>query len=109
MIDVGAGTMDVLYFDDQSDLIYKAVVQSPVQALARRLADIPGNLIVTGCEMGGGPVTQILRDRTRTDRVVISASAAATLHHDPEQVRDWGLEVVTNDRCDTYRNDTHYR
>jgi len=31
MIDIGAGTMDVLYLDDAGEVVYKAVVQSPVR------------------------------------------------------------------------------
>lgn len=30
MLDIGAGTMDVLYYDIDSGLHYKAVVKSPV-------------------------------------------------------------------------------
>ena len=110
LIDVGAGTMDVLYFDEQTDLGYKAVVQSPVQSIARQLTDISGNLIVTGCEMGGGPVTQVLRDRAKTDQVVISESAAATLHHDLDRVSDWGISVVSDKQSQSFqkRSDYHH-
>ena len=34
MIDVGAGTMDILHYDTETDLHYKAVVKSPVRYLA---------------------------------------------------------------------------
>ena len=82
MIDVGAGTMDVLYYDTNTDLHYKAVVKSPVRHLAEKVLAMPGDLLVTGCEMGGGPITKALRERARTANVVVSAGAAATLHHD---------------------------
>ncbi len=89
-VDIGAGTMDVLWFDTESVHHYKAVVVSPVRAIAERAARLQGDLVVTGCEMGGGPVTAVLRQRAETHDVVVSLSAAATLHHDAEKVRAWG-------------------
>ena len=38
MVDIGAGTMDVLYYDTRSDLHYKAVVKSPVRRVAEKAA-----------------------------------------------------------------------
>jgi len=97
MIDVGAGTMDVLYYNTQTDLHYKAVVKSPVRHLAEKVLATPGDLLVTGCEMGGGPITKALRERARTANVVVSAGAAATLHHDLDKVRSWNIRVVSDE------------
>jgi uncharacterized protein (DUF1786 family) len=94
MVDIGAGTMDVLYFDTTAGLHYKAVVTSPVPMLAKQAAATPGNLLVTGVEMGGGGIAGVLRARAEDADVVMSRSAAATLHHDPERVRSWGISVV---------------
>ena len=94
LIDVGAGTMDVLWYDDDADLHYKAVVSSPVVQVARDIEAIPGDLIVTGVEMGGGPVTQLLKMRSQRADVTITTSAAATLSHDIHNITDWGLTVV---------------
>ena len=96
LIDVGAGTMDILVVDDTAGLQYKAVVRSPVQTLADAAESMPGNLAVTGVEMGGGPVTEVLKTRARTHAVVSTASAAATLHHDPERVRSWGIRILND-------------
>jgi uncharacterized protein (DUF1786 family) len=86
--------MDILVVDDAAGLQYKAVVRSPVQTLADAAESLPGNLAVTGVEMGGGPVTEVLKARARTHAVVITASAAATLHHDPQRVRGWGIRIL---------------
>ncbi|MGD2271107.1 MAG: DUF1786 family protein [Desulfobacterales bacterium] len=108
MVDIGAGTMDVLYYDIQTDLHYKSVVQSPVRQLAAAAAKLPGALLITGSEMGGGPITGVLKDRCRESEVVISASAAATLHHDPARVKSWGLKVVDDQQAEEMRqNKTH--
>ena len=104
MIDVGAGTMDILYVDMASGGHYKAVVASPVRTIASDVEKTTGNLLVTGREMGGGPVSQVLIRRAGESRVVMSASAAATLHHDLEKVRSWNIEVVNDEEATTYQN-----
>lgn len=100
LVDIGAGTMDILYLDTDNPQAYKAVVRSPVLAMAEKAESLPGDLIVTGCEMGGGPITEVLRRRSRRARVTASVSAAATLHHDPERVRSWGIRIVEDAAAD---------
>jgi uncharacterized protein (DUF1786 family) len=73
---------------------YKAVVRSPVRTLAGQIESTTGNLAVTGVEMGGGPVTAALQARTESARVLISRSAAATVHHDPARVAAMGFELA---------------
>jgi uncharacterized protein (DUF1786 family) len=94
MVDIGAGTMDVLYFDDDSGLHYKAVARSPVLHLADRAARLPGKLLITGCEMGGGAISQVLRKIAEDTEVLMTASAAMTLHHHPDRVRGWGIRII---------------
>lgn len=108
MVDIGAGTMDVLWYDTQSDLHYKAVVKSPVRSIAERAAELSGNLVVTGSEMGGGPITQVLKQRAKSAEVVMSVSAAATLHHDPQKVRSWGIDIVEDEKADILCGDQNY-
>jgi uncharacterized protein (DUF1786 family) len=108
MVDIGAGTMDVLCYDTEADLHYKAVVKSPVRTIAEMAAAIPGDLIVTGCEMGGGPVTEVLKQRAKRAEVVMSSAAAVTLHHNLEKVRSWGIKVVDDDQAEGFRRDKKY-
>jgi len=108
MVDIGAGTMDVLWYDTQTDLHYKAVVKSPVRYLAEQAAKLPGDLVITGSEMGGGPITQILKQRAKEAEVVMSLSAAATLHHNPETVRSWGINIVEDEKAEYLRGDKKY-
>jgi uncharacterized protein (DUF1786 family) len=107
-VDIGAGTMDVLWFDTESVHHYKAVAVSPVRTIAERAARLPGDLVVTGCEMGGGPVTSVLRQRAESHEVIASASAASTLHHDPEKVRSWGITVVADSEAEKLRRRKRY-
>ncbi len=108
LIDVGAGTMDVLYFDEESDLHYKAVVKSPVRDLAEKAAALQGNLVITGTEMGGGAISGVLRQRAQEHEVVMSVSSAATIHHDLEKVRASGIKVVEDREAEALRNDPKY-
>ena len=108
MVDIGAGTMDVLWYDTNTDLHYKAVVKSPVRYLAEKAAELPGDLVITGCEMGGGPITQVLKQRAKEAAVVMSVSAAASLHHNPETVRSWGIDIVEDEKAETLCGDKKY-
>ena len=108
MVDIGAGTMDVLWYDTETELHYKSVVKSPVKYLAERAAELSGNLLISGTEMGGGPVTTILKERTKSAEVVMSASAAATLHHTPEKVRSWGIEIVEDAKIEDLRHKKNF-
>ncbi|NNL75359.1 MAG: pyruvate formate-lyase activating enzyme [Desulfobacterales bacterium] len=108
MVDIGAGTMDVLWYDTEADLHYKAVVKSPVKYIAEKAFELPGDLVVTGTEMGGGPITQILKQRAKEDQIVMSISAAATLNHNLEKVRSWGIDIVEDAQADDLRSDKKY-
>jgi uncharacterized protein (DUF1786 family) len=98
-IDIGAGTMDVLWADFESGEHFKAVVKSPVRTVVDRLEEIEGDLVILGSEMGGGAITRALEERARSASVVMSASAAATIHHDVERVRSIGIRVLEDDRA----------
>ena len=108
MVDIGAGTMDVLCYDTEADLHYKAVVKSPVRYVAETAAATQGNLIVTGCEMGGGPITEVLKQRALSAEVVMSSSAAVTLHHNLEKVKSWGIKVIDDRQAEDFQRDKKY-
>ncbi len=108
LLDIGAGTLDMLYYDTDHDLHYKAVVRSPVRALADRIEQTSGNLVVTGGEMGGGPVSQALCSRATTNEVVMTESAAATIHHDRKRVIDRKIRVIGENEADSLIGDPRF-
>lgn len=108
MLDVGAGTLDILYFDTDSNLHYKAVVRSPVRVMADDIRQTTGNLVVTGGEMGGGPVSQALIERARSAEVVMSHTAAATIHHDLQRVANHGIRVVETAEAEQLKSDSRF-
>jgi len=107
-IDVGAGTMDILYFDTESELHYKAVVSSPVRTTAERILNTRGKLLIVGGEMGGGAVSMALKQRADTDEVLISETAAMTLSHDLDRVRSMGLVVISAEQARKLEADSDY-
>jgi uncharacterized protein (DUF1786 family) len=100
MIDVGAGTMDILHYDDTTGEHFKIVAPSPVRTVAWTIRQTRGPLAVSGVEMGGGPVTEALTERLKRNPVAISLSAA-TLNHDMEKVRGWGFSIVRDELIDS--------
>ncbi len=109
LVDIGAGTMDILYVNEESELHYKSVVKSPVRDLAEKAEALQGNLIVTGNEMGGGAISNVLRQRAQDHEVVMSASSAATIHHDLEKVRSFGIRVIEDNEAEMLQDNPRYK
>lgn len=107
-IDIGAGTMDVLCYVPDEKMHYKAVVVSPVRTMAAAINAASGDLLVSGREMGGGPVTTALKERCQTHEVVISTSASATLHHDPARVKALGLRIIPDEEIAIQSRDSRF-
>jgi len=103
ILDIGAGTMDVLCYDFDTSLSYRAVAQSPTLWLAQEVNRMQTDLLITGCEMGGGPISEALIQRAKDTRVVMAASAAATIHHDLNKVRSFGIEVINDEEAEAMR------
>lgn len=108
ILDIGAGTMDILYYDVGSGLHYKAVVRSPVRTIAEKAAGLQGPLLTTGVEMGGGALSKILAARAGESETVMSASSAATVHHDPERVKALGIRILEDSEAEILRNNPRY-
>ena len=109
ILDVGAGTIDILYYDANAGIHYKAVAKSPVLSVAEQAARLSGDLLITGVEMGGGTLSGVLRQRAREKKVIMSASAAATIHHDMEKVRSWGIEIIGDEEAEGLQYDKRYK
>jgi uncharacterized protein (DUF1786 family) len=100
LLDIGAGTMDVLYHDEGAGNQYKAVVRSPVLSIAEKIEDLKGNLLIDGVEMGGGSISKVLSRRAGKAEVVMTISAASTIHHNPDRVRSLGIKLIGNNEVD---------
>jgi uncharacterized protein (DUF1786 family) len=108
IVDIGAGTMDVLYYDMDSGIHYKAVAKSPVLNIAEKAASLSGNLLLTGNEMGGGAISQLLEEHAQESEVIMSMSSAATVHHNMERVRSLGIQVIEDKKAEELRGREGY-
>jgi uncharacterized protein (DUF1786 family) len=96
MIDVGAGTMDVLWYDTGTGEHFKVVAPSPARTLSWKISKTRGPLAITGVEMGGG-VSGAIKERAGVAEVVMTESAAATLNHNPDKVRAWAIRLASEE------------
>jgi len=108
ILDIGAGTMDVLYYHTESGLHYKAVAKSPVLHLAERVKELPGDLLITGREMGGGALSEVLIQRAQDSQVLMTPSSAATIHHDMGKVQCRGITIVEEAEAERLARDPKY-
>jgi len=98
-VDVGTGTQDILLYDPArvAENNLKLVLPSQTQILARQISKIDCDLLITGTTMGGGPVSMAIRRHLKKGfRVVMTEAAAKTVRDDLSQVREEGVEIVTD-------------
>lgn len=101
-IDIGAGTEDVLLYDDKKASLencIKMVLPSPCQLFAAQVYSATRNckdLFVKGDTIGGGPFSYAIRQHVGAGlRVYMTKNAAYTLRNSLKQVKDIGIEFVS--------------
>ena len=99
-LDIGTGTQDILLFDSSHAIenCVQLVMPAPTVIAARRVdaATKTGNpIILTGTNMGGGPVTGAIQNHIAHGlSVYATPEAAITFDDDLEMVRKMGLTIV---------------
>ncbi|MHC1583691.1 MAG: DUF1786 domain-containing protein [Methanosarcinales archaeon] len=97
-IDIGMGTQDILFYDDEKRIenCYKMVLPSPTLRLAKRVRAANGrDILLTGRVMGGGHLTRAVKKHIREGgRVYTTPDAALTLNDNLDYVREMGVEVI---------------
>lgn len=100
-IDIGAGTSDILLYDDQKQSIencVKMVLPSPSLVYANRIRDATQrglDVFLKGNIIGGGSLTSALRRHLKQGlRVLMTKTTAYTVRNLLEQVTDLGIEIV---------------
>jgi len=103
-IDIGAGTKDILLYDSEKKNIencIKMVLPSPTQTFATKIKQVTTegkDIFVNGDTIGGGALTSALKAHIEKGlRVVVTESAAYTIRNVLEEVKQLGIEVVTED------------
>lgn len=99
-VDIGAGTRDILYFDSTRRLenCIKLVLPSPSPLYAARVAEETARsqpLYLSGCVIGGGPLTRAVRRHLEAGlSVYVHQEAAFCLRNNLDDVRQMGVGVV---------------
>jgi len=112
-IDIGAGTEDVLLYDDQKQSVencIKMVLPSPSQVFAEEVktATRQGkDLFVKGDTVGGGAFSHALKKHVEAGlRVIITENAAYTVRNSMNQVRQRGIEIVHESKPENFEGKT---
>ena len=112
-IDIGAGTEDILLYDDQKRSIencIKMILPSPCQVFAAkvRTATRQGNdLFVKGDTIGGGAFSHALRKHVEAGlRVCMTENAAYTVRNNLDQVKEMGIEIVQDSGPEIFEGET---
>jgi uncharacterized protein (DUF1786 family) len=99
-MDIGGGTQDILLWDPQETVenSVKLVLPSPTRIVARRIQALTAagkDIFLTGRLMGGGAVSQAVRQHLQQGlKVSAQAGPARTLHDNLEKLRQWGIRIV---------------
>ncbi len=99
-MDIGGGTQDILLWDpaDTVENAVKLVLPSPTRIVARRIQTqtlARRDIFLTGHLMGGGAVTQAVRQHLQAGlRVYAQPEPARTLHDDLAKLATWGIHLV---------------
>jgi len=112
-IDIGAGTEDVLLYDDEKRSIencIKMVLPSPCQVFATKVRTATRqcrDLFVKGDTIGGGPFSHALRKHVEAGlRVCMTENAAYTVRNNLDQVKEMGIEIVQDSGPENFEGET---
>ena len=104
-VDVGTGTQDIFLYDSRLDLEngFKLVVPSPTMIVRQRFQEATRKreaVLLTGVIMGGGPSHWAVEDHLRAGLAVYATpDAARSFNDDLEEVKESGIEVVSDDEA----------
>ncbi len=99
-MDIGGGTQDLLLWDPQETVenSVKLVLPSPTQIVARRIRKLTAAgkaIFLTGRLMGGGAVSQAVRQHVQQGlKVFAQPGPARTLHDNLERLEQGGIRIV---------------
>lgn len=100
-LDMGAGTQDVLLYDEEKGNIencVKIVLPSPSLIFAgkvRRATLFCKDIFLKGAVIGGGALAHALKEHIKCGlRVFMTERAAYTIRNDLDEVREMGIEII---------------
>ena len=103
-IDIGAGTEDMLLYDSEKNSVencIKMVLPAPSHAFAakvRKITKLRRDLFVKGDVIGGGSFSVALKEHVEKGlRVFMTENVAYTVRNNLDEVRELGIEIVTEE------------
>ncbi len=103
-MDIGAGTKDILLYDDNKKSVencIKMVLPSPSLVYAEKIREatrLRSDIFLKGHSIGGGPVASALREHVKKGfRALMTEDAAYTVRNDLVEVEELGIEIVNGD------------
>jgi uncharacterized protein (DUF1786 family) len=100
-IDIGAGTSDILLYDDSKKSVencVKMVLPSACNVYATKVkaaTRLYKDLFIKGDTIGGGPLSHALKNHVAEGlKVYMTENAAYTVRNSLEQVKEAGIEIV---------------
>ena len=112
-IDIGAGTEDILLYDDKKRSIencVKMVLPAPCQVFAEKVRTVTGqckDLFIKGDTIGGGPFSHALRKHVEMGlRVCMTENAAYTIRNNLDRVKEMGIEIVPDSGLEDFEGET---
>lgn len=104
-VDIGTGTQDIFLYDSRLDLEngFKLVVPSPTMMVRQQLQNATRKkevVLLTGVIMGGGPSHWAAESHLKAGlEVFATPEAARSFNDDLEEVRDMGIQIVSEDEA----------
>lgn len=112
-IDIGAGTEDILLYDDQKRSVencIKLVLPSPSLVFAEKVKTATSqgkDLFVKGDTIGGGAFSHALKRHVEAGlRVFMTENAAYTVRNNLGQVRELEIEIVQDSEPENFEGET---
>ena len=112
-IDIGAGTEDVLLYDDEKTSIencVKMVLPSPCKVFAAKVREATRqckDLFVRGDTIGGGPFSHALQRHIEAGlRVYMTEDAAYTVRNNLDQVKERGIQIIQDTKPENFQGET---
>lgn len=114
-IDVGAGTQDILLYDNNEEIAnaVKLVLPSQPKILASEVEELTQqkkNIVVYGETMGGYPFSSALKKHIAGGfKVAMTPKAARTIRDDLDIVRAMNIDIISESELDNFDKEGYVR
>jgi uncharacterized protein (DUF1786 family) len=101
-VDIGAGTQDILLYDEGEtpENCISMILPTPTRRYVQQIERCDHDLFINGDTIGGGGIASaLIRHLGKGYRVTMTEDAAFTLRNSLEQVREYGIVIDGQPAC----------